>query len=382
MRRRLQLVVEHLPAAAVALYDRELRLCLCEGQLFADVDLSVDARPPAARLRRRRDARAHPARARGGAGRRDGRAGGARVRRPRAHAGGQLRALPPRRRPHRRRARALAGHLRSCAAPSGPGARPKSSCAAALTRRRSGWRWCPPTGSGCGSTARCARPSATAPRSCWGCPSRTSPIPTTSRRTSTLVGQDAGRRDPQLPAREALPAPRRPRGLGAPVGVAGARRGRSAAVLRLPDRGHLRAPARRAGTRSGPGRDRPLLRALARPHGHRRRRRLLRAHQPGLRVDPRLQQPRADEPPLHRLRPPRRRRRHAAGLPGPGRWQRGARVREPLPLCRRLATAGCCGAPPRSTTASSTPPPATSPSAARWRSACARAASRRCRPRS
>ena len=41
MRRRLQLIVEHLPAASVALYDRDLRLCLCEGQLFADLDLST-----------------------------------------------------------------------------------------------------------------------------------------------------------------------------------------------------------------------------------------------------------------------------------------------------------------------------------------------------
>ena len=40
MRRRLQLIVEHLPAASVTLYDRDLRLCLCEGQLFADLDLS------------------------------------------------------------------------------------------------------------------------------------------------------------------------------------------------------------------------------------------------------------------------------------------------------------------------------------------------------
>jgi len=36
MRRRLQLIVENLPAAAVTLYDRDLRVCFSEGQLFGD----------------------------------------------------------------------------------------------------------------------------------------------------------------------------------------------------------------------------------------------------------------------------------------------------------------------------------------------------------
>jgi PAS domain S-box-containing protein len=36
MRRRLQLIVENLPSAAVTLYDRDLRLCFSEGQLFSE----------------------------------------------------------------------------------------------------------------------------------------------------------------------------------------------------------------------------------------------------------------------------------------------------------------------------------------------------------
>ena len=61
------------------------------------------------------------------------------------------------------------------------------------------------------------------------------------------------RRAAQLPHGEALHPRRRRAGLGAAVGLAGARRGRRAALLRLPDRGHHRAAPQRGRAARGRG---------------------------------------------------------------------------------------------------------------------------------
>ena len=194
--------------------------------------------------------------------------------------------------------------------------RPRSASPTPSRRPRSAWRWSGSTARSCASTAHCCEIVGYDADELLVLTFQDITHPDDLEADLELVREVIAGRAAQLPHGEALHPRRRRAVLGAAVGLARAQRRRRAALLRVADRGHDRAPP--LGGRAARGRG-PLplrLRRGADRHGDELGRRALPARQPGAVRDHRLlaRAARGDDLPLDH--PPRRPGPQRAGLPG------------------------------------------------------------------